>query len=355
MAATSDPQTPFEVAVRLYDHYESITEVKHYYGVLAVYALARTAEAAGDEELWRRVEAILRRFPEEIEHPRYNFPSYRIGGIAQAFAVAAGRMNDRRELVRTYAEELMTAPRDAAGILTMINQPGDKIWIDVAMAATPYLIFAGLALDEERYVAEAVHQAVAMHDAFLDPENGLLHQCRNFVGPGLLSQDHWSRGNGWGFLALTELVRHLPAESPHRPGVEQRFTALAEALLPHQTERGLWRQEIPQADAWEESSGSGLIGYGFGVGVAAGLLDAERFLASTRRAIAGLTRWAINPDFSTELSCPGTLCPGDGAAKGTVAAYVARVPVTDEPHSFAPIMLALSQSPAADVTTIPRP
>jgi unsaturated rhamnogalacturonyl hydrolase len=337
--------TPLGAAVQLYDRYESIAEVKAYYGLLAIYGLARAAEAGTDDELWERVERILRRFPDEVEHPRYNFQSYRIGGIPQAFALARGRMPDRAGLVREYAEELMNAPRDPAGIVSMPRTAElNQIWIDAAMAASIYLVFAGQALDERRYLDEAVHQTVAMYDEFLDPSNGLLHQCKNFVGPGLLSEDHWSRGNGWGYIALTELVAGLPEDHPRRPDVLERFVQLSAAMLPHQSERGLWRQEISDPDAWEESSGTALILYGYGLGLRLRILDEATYGEAFRRGIAGLTAHAINEDGSTELSCPGCLCPGEGEAKGTVAAYLAKEPYRDEPHSFGPFMLALVEA-----------
>lgn len=343
MAATSEH--PLTTAVGLYDHYSGIREVTAYYGVLGIYALARTAEAADSEEIWSTVEHALRRFPDQVEHPRYNFASYRIGGIAQSFAFWQGRMGDRRDLVVEYAEELMTAPRDPYGVLTKINEPHDKTWIDVAMAATPYLLHAGLALDRQDWIAEAIHQSVAMYDDFLDPDNGLLHQCRGFVAPGVLSTDHWGRGNGWGHFGLAELVRDLPRDHPRWDEVAQRFRLLSEALLPYQSESGLWRQEIPMESAWEESSGTGLFAYGFGVGMAAGVLERDKFAEPLARAIHGLAKHAINPDHSTELSCPGTLAPGEGELKGTPEAYVTlKSPYRDEPHGFAPLMLALTRA-----------
>lgn len=135
---TSDAvsQTPHRIAVGLYNHYNDLEEIKAYYGVLAIYGLARAAVAASDEELLDRVEDIVRRFPDEVNHPHYNFPSYSIGGIAQAFLSSIGRTPDRALLLRDFAEELMTAPRNAEGIIKL---PGtdDSIWIDAAMASSP--------------------------------------------------------------------------------------------------------------------------------------------------------------------------------------------------------------------------
>lgn len=330
---------PLELAVRLFDHYETVHEIKHYYGLLALYGLARVAEADDNNEIFERCESILRRFPDEVEHPRYNFPSYTIGGIPQAYLVSLGRMPDRDALVRSYADEMLTAPRDPRGIMKYPHEPeADKIWIDVAMAVSPYLLYAGTELADERYLGEAVAQAVLMYDEFIDPDNGLLHQCKNWVGPGLYSQDHWSRGNGWGYFALAEL---LPL---NQDAVAKRFTALSEALLQHQSDDGLWRQEIPLESSYQESSGSGLILYGIGAGIRHGILDPDFYLPALRRGINGLVRTSVNDDFSIENSCPGTLCPGKGAAKGTVAAYLERTPHRDEPHGCGPLMLALVEA-----------
>ncbi|MFF3030965.1 hypothetical protein ACFVS7_08135 [Streptomyces rubiginosohelvolus] len=171
--------TPHDATVGLFLHYETVEEIKAYYGVLAIYALGGAETEAGDEATVRRVKAVVRRFPDEIEHPPYNLPSYRVGGIAQAFLSTLGLLDDHADMLRQYAAEMMTATRDEKGILAMPGRP-DLIWIDVAKASAPFLMYAGTALDVP-YMDEAATQAVLMHDEFLDPENGLLHQCKGCV------------------------------------------------------------------------------------------------------------------------------------------------------------------------------
>lgn len=334
-----------EMSVKLYDRYESLSEVKHYYGLLAIYALIRAAEAGEDAALLARCQRILRRFPAGVVHPVYNFASYTIGGNARAFLFFRGHDPEAEAMVREYAEELMQAPRDAQGILKNRYRPeADLIWIDVAMAATPYLLFAGLALDEPRYIDEAARQAFMHYDVFMDRSCGLLHQSKNFNGPGRFSEDHWSRGNGWGLIGLTELVQYLPTDSPHRAEACQRFVAHCEALLPHQADSGFWRQEIPLNSAWIESSGTGLILYGMGVGMRAGVLSRHTFGEPFRRGVDGLLSLAMDPDGTTYHSCPGCLCPGMGPEKGTVQAYLNLRPEVNEVHSFGPLMLALTEA-----------
>lgn len=335
-----------KISEKLYNHFESIKEVSHYYGLLAIYGLVLTAEAGNDKQLLKRCRDILNRFPDEIDHGWYNFPSYRIGGIPAAYMYMKGYMPEKEEEVREYAEEMMNAARDSKGIMCNPHKPEDElIWIDVAMAVTPYLLFAGLAFDEQSYIDEAANQAFLMYEEFLDEENGLLHQSKNFNGQGNYSEDHWSRGNGWGYIALTELVKHLPADSVHREKAERYFKNLSRSMLPYQSIRGLWRQEIPFEYSYEETSGTGLILYGYGVGIRLGLLDKERYYESFVKGVEGLADVSINSDFSIENSCPGCLCPGEGEEKGTVKAYVTlKLPCRDELHGFAPLMFTMVEA-----------
>jgi unsaturated rhamnogalacturonyl hydrolase len=339
---------PLELSVRLYDRFESIREVSSYYGILAIYGLCRTAELADDGgKLMDRCRAILGRFPNEILHVAYNFPSYRIGGIARAYMVWREHMADdvSREYVAHYAEEMMLAARDPGGIICNPYKPREQlVWIDVAMATAPYLLYAGLAFDERLWLDEAARQAILHYELFLDPANGLLHQARGFNGFGRFTQDHWGRGTGWGYIALTELVEHLPADCRNRRVVERYFCDLSRAVLPHQSQRGLWRQEIPLPTAWEESSGTALALYGFAVGMRKGLLDEQTFGPAFERGMRGLRAHCIREDGSTDLCCPSCLCPGEGERKGTVAAYVEdRQPARDDIHSFGLFMLALTE------------
>ncbi|MFA9480320.1 glycoside hydrolase family 88 protein [Phycisphaerales bacterium AB-hyl4] len=359
--SSTNPVTmpPLDLAVALYDHYESIDEVKHYYGLLAIYALARAAELIHDNTaLLNRCRNILKRFPLEIKHPNYNFINYRIGGIPRAYMLYRGHMTDEatRIYVHEYAEQLMHSPRSDSGVVLNMRRQNEiarqMVWIDVAMPVTPFLLFAGLTFGQPDWIDEAARQTFLHYDELLNPDNGLLHQCKNFTVPGAVTDDHWGRGNGWGLIALTELVQYLPADSPHRRQAEQYFVDHTRALLPHQSPRGLWRQEIPLPTAWEESSGTGLILYGYGVGLRLGLLPADQFRPAFDRGIAGLRQHAIKADGSIELSCPGCRCPGEGERRGTVAAYVEdKQPYRDEPHGAAPLILALTEEARLNQST----
>ncbi len=347
------------LALNIFKHYMTVyPEVKHYYGIIAMYGLVTIAEQLGSEsEAAELAVKVLDKFPDEIEHPQYNFPSYFVGGIAKARAVEKGLLVGEKydAQLREYAEELMmSAQRNSQGIISHPYEGyAERIWIDVATAVTNFLLFAGLHFNEPKYIDEAVFQTLAMYDAFLDPTCGLLHQSRNFKGMGTMSEDHWSRGNGWGIFPLAELCVNLPEGHPERSRCIEYFRAHLEALLKFRTERGMWRQEITLEsldglDSYEETSGTGLILYSIGIGINAGILERERWMPILERGISGLVECAVDEDHSILNSCPGCLCPGDGS----IRAYLQRISERDEKHGAGPVVMALSAARLCTMTDI---
>lgn len=344
-----------EIALRLYDHYGQVEEINHYYGLLAQYGLVQAAHEKGDSQLFDVCRAMLLRYPDQVHHPHYNFDCYRLGGNASAWAAMKGLQNRRPGELDAFAARTMAGPKSADGLLCMPGMETEgAIWIDVATAVTPFMLFAGLVCENNTYIDFAAKQCFGMYEALLDPGCGLLHQCRGFLtDPKQCSADHWSRGNGWGYLALSELVQYLPADSVHRDKAERYYQALSAAFLPYQSERGFWRQEITAAEAWEESSGTALILYGIGIGLRMGLLNRDTYIPVFTRGLSGLLRYGVNDDYSTELSCPGCLCPGEIAAKGSIQAYITeKQPAHDEHHSFGVFMLALVEAHRNGLTDI---
>lgn len=336
-----------DIAFNLYSHYGKVEEINNYYGLLALYGLVQAGFESNDTGHLERCRTLLVRYPEGIRHPYYNFPCYRLGGNAAAWAAMKGMGIPSEEQLIDFAEQTIAGPKEAAGILCMPGRAKEGwIWIDVVAAVTPFLLFAGLACGREDFIEFGAAQCFLMYEALLDKSCGLVHQSRGFLeDTSLCSEDHWSRGNGWCYMGLTELVAFLPEDSVHRKKALEYYCNLSAALVKYQTPRGLWRQEMTESLSWEESSGTALFLYGLGMGLRTGILDREVYGQVYRQGMSGLLRYCINDDFSTELSCPGCLCPGEGAQKGTIQAYITeKLPVRDEHHSFGAFMLALVEA-----------
>ena len=347
-----------ELCKKIFERYESQYTLKAYYGLLAYYALAQAAEAGNDETLRKKCKNYLSLYPDKFEHPRYSFETYRVGGIGKAWMFFRNLAPEWESDLRKYADITMTYRVDENGIICHPHSAEiDKIWIDTVSFITPFMLYAGLAFNENKYIDFAVEQCTKMYDCLMDRTCGLLHQAKGFMpNPESISQDHWSRGNGWGYMGLAELVRYLPSENRHRATVEKYFLDHTDAILKYQAKNGLWRQEIPEELSWYESSGTGLILYGLGIGLRTGILRDEKYRVAFEKGINALAKLCLSHNFSTHQSCPSCLCPGEGDEKGTIKAYLTeRMPQTDEVHSYGCMMLAFLEAYKNNIPDVEMP
>lgn len=334
-------------------HYTT-TPLFNYPGILTMFAGAQAAVYADDKEWIDEVNSYLAKYPFEFEEPgtyfTYNFDNYRVGSLGKGWMIMKGYFEDHKEVVREYAEKTMAAPRSYDGIMCHPHN-SDKIWIDVVYAVTPFMLYAGLILDEPKYIDFGIEQCFKMYDVFMDESTGLLHQTRGFMRDvNAISEDHWSRGNGWGIIGLCELVRYLPKEHKSYNEAVERFKAHCEALIKYQDYRGLWKQSIAEPLSWEESSGTGIILYAIGVGIRLGILDKETYMPVFEKGIDGLVKFCINTDYSIEKCCCGCCCP---EGKGTVESYLVSVmPKKNDPHAFGPVIMAMTEAQRNGINNI---
>lgn len=331
-------------------HAQLRPKLEGYPGTVSLHALARLAVVTGDPRLLDKAKSNLAPFLAGERQFRCNFPNYRCGGNGTAFLLWQGHLPEAAETVRHYADQILNdAPRDPNGILCRPANPEEgRIWIDAAFAVTPFLLFAGMALNEAAYIEEAFQQTAKMLAAFLNEDNGLYHQGRNFNGPESLSEDHWSRGNGWGAYALTELAAYLPDNHPHQKAAVKLFQDHVAACANFQNDQGLWHQEMTEPKSYVETSGSALLLYQLGVGLKTGLI-AESERPRFERGLAGLLPY-ITGETDIHHTCTSCLCPGDGS----IIHYMAKPPIMNDQHAFGPVALAFGQAHALGIKEVTR-
>lgn len=333
------------IAERSFLKHRSTRVMANYAGILSLEALLRLWRWTGDE----RHAAMFR----ETIHPFVNgeltnrmgaFKLYNGGGGPAALALRHGLLPEAEETVRSGVTDLINnVPRSKEGVFssqTWTTNDPNKVWIDVAFAVCPFLCNAGIHFREDAWVDEAVDQIVTLTTLLRDPKTGLLHQCRGFhpESPEAISEDHWSRGNGWAILALAGLVQDLPENHPRRSKTETLLTNLLTACLNHQDEKGMWRQEITDHDSYVETSGTGLILHALGVALERGLVKRN----GKKALIRGLEGYAsyIALDGSVHHCCGACLFPGNG----TIDDYRTRPHQMNDSHAFGPVTLAFGQA-----------
>jgi unsaturated rhamnogalacturonyl hydrolase len=202
-----------------------------------------------------------------------------------------------------------------------------RYWIDDMFMITAVQVQAYRATGDKKYIDRTARAMVAYLDKLQQP-NGLF-----FHAPD--SPFYWSRGNGWMAAGAAELLRSLPNDHPARPRILEGYRKMMASLLKYQGEDGLWRQLIDRADAWPETSGTGMFTFAMVTGVSNGWLDAKTYGPAARKAWLGLIKY-IDADANISNVCAGT-------NKGpTVEYYLARPRNTGDLHGQAPVLWSAS-------------
>lgn len=335
---TSDTMT---LAAKVLEQGLTSTNLETYQGSLLLEAMSELALASGDKALLGRVTELYEKFGTKAIRGKGSFISYQAGGSGAAYLVWRGVANTLRDQVADGARRMVAQQkRSSEGLLI----PGwakdglDQVFIDMAFAVSPYLLYAGLAEKRNDYVDLAAFETLELFRILRDRETGLVHQGRGFQWLNVISEDNWSRGNGWGALALANLVRDLPQSHPKRKELEALAKDFFLAVIRHQDKNGLWRQEMTDPSSYTETSGSGLMLYGLGIVLEKGLLD-EKYKTSLIQGLSGLTAY-ISADGSVSHTCAGCLCPGLGKKED----YKKQPWRHNEPHAFGPLVLAFAQA-----------
>jgi rhamnogalacturonyl hydrolase YesR len=323
------------------------TELDFYAGTLMLHGISEFSLLPGNEDLQKDVIDKYTKFGYGEIKAKGSLFSYEAGGSGAAFLGYKGVTSSLEEQVAKAAAKLIKdQKRSPEGLITANFATEDKVFIDVAFAVTPFLLYSGLKEGNQAYIDMAVTETLELFRILKDNKTGLLHQARGFNGKGSISEDNWSRGNGWGAFALAILVRDLPESHPKYKEVITLAQQFFTATIKFQNKQGMWHQEMTDTSSYVETSGSGLILYGLGIALEKNVLE-EKYLQNFKLGLQGYLRY-IGSDGSVSHTCFSCLAPN----QGTKLDYKLRPWVFNDHHAFGPAILAFSQAAKMGITAI---
>ena len=333
----------------------------HYSATCLYAAMAELYLTAKNPSDLEQLEIIMGRIASgDIEIQSSNIISYGIGGQAAPLLALKAGSDFLKEPSLQWARRMWNEQRRTQeGLMTAQNNSGavikDGFWIDIAFCVTPFFLYSGLLSGNQEYVDFAAYEILKMYEILYDSESdGLFHQARGINGldRGEVSQDCWSRGNGWGSMAFEVLLRDYPRKGKYRKEIEKQAKRFYNAVLRYQDpETGLWRQEMTFPGSYIETSGSAQILSGLGQAVASGIIPRKKGMAAYRKALCGLLGY-VDPDGSIGHTCIANLVPGK---KGEKEAYAGRQWSFNERHAFGPVLLALASALRLGIKEIDLP
>ena len=157
-----------------------------------------------------------------------------------------------------------------------------------------------------------VNEYKATTDFLFDKEDHLYYRDENFIG----KQDHgskifWSRGNGWVFAGLTNILNELDPESSEYKYFLTIYKKMADKLLTLQTPEGHWAMSLLGQEFYPtpETSGSSFFIYGMAWGINQGILDKASYESAVKKG------WNAMVGYVTKEGMLGYVQP-IGAAPG---------------------------------------
>ncbi|MCD8042872.1 MAG: glycoside hydrolase family 88 protein [Tannerellaceae bacterium] len=172
-----------------------------------------------------------------------------------------------------------------------------RLWIDDMYMITIVQTQAYKVTGDPTYIDRSAYEMVLYLDE-LQRENGLFYHAPDVPF-------YWCRGNGWMAAGMTELLRYLPEDNPHRSRILEGYHTMMKSLLDYQQPNGMWNQLIDEPDWWAETSGTAMFTYAFIVGVKEGWLDAAIYAPAARKAWLSMVTY-INDDGAITDICAGT-------------------------------------------------
>jgi rhamnogalacturonyl hydrolase YesR len=166
-------------------------------------------------------------------------------------------------------------------------------WCDALFMSPPAWVELSRQTGDPRYTNFAMAEFWATTDFLYDPVEALYFRDSRFFErrDEQGRKQFWSRGNGWVFAGIANILDVLPKDNPNRPRLEALFRDMAARLKSVQKSDGYWPPSLlAPENSPPETSGTGFYVYGFAWGVKNGLLDAATYRPAVDKGWAALTR-----------------------------------------------------------------
>lgn len=223
-------------------------------------------------------------------------------------------------------------PRLADGTIARIWPHVNTIWADDAFMAISFLCRMGQLTGDKKYFTDAANQVLKYNKYLWRPDKQLYYHCYHTDNQehGVA---HWSRANGWVFMAQADLLSKMPVNHPMRKAVINNFRQQASGIARYQGKNGLWHQVLDREDSYEEITGTAMFVFGMARGVKNGWLHPD-FIYVAQQGLRGMMS-KITPEGDVTSICVGT------GIMPSLQYYYTRPTQENDPMGEGPVLRAL--------------
>lgn len=233
----------------------------------------------------------------------------------------------------------------ATGVYTRTTPEAYTTWVDDMFMGIPFLMQAAAYVTDKKerewFLNDAASQVLAFRQHVWDKDANLYMHANYSQRPGV-KLPYWSRANGWGIWATTEVLKALPTHHPQYKAILKHFQTHVASLAKLQAANGFWKNVLNRPDSKEEVSGTAIFTLAMARGIRLGWLSKDKYYPVVQKAWDAL-RTRIEADGTVHDICMGTMCSED------VDYYMNRPFFVDDTHgTFAVIFAGIEMQQLLD-------
>lgn len=237
--------------------------------------MVKWAAMAGDDKYYNWLKEIGEKEAWKLHRRKYHADDHTVGQLYI-------------ELYRKYKDEHMIEPTKEQFNFILFHPAQTSLqwkspyhqsrwnWCDALFMSPPVWAKLYNITGEEKYLDFLMAEFKATTDFLFDKEESLYYRDESYIG----KLDHntkifWSRGNGWVFAGLTNIMNELKSESKEYQYFLKIYKKMADKLITIQTPEGHWSMSLLGQEFYPtpETSGSSFFTYGLAWGINKGILD----------------------------------------------------------------------------------
>jgi rhamnogalacturonyl hydrolase YesR len=238
------------------------------------------------------------------------------------------------EMIKYARTEQLRYP--GSNIYTRTTPQKYTTWVDDMFMGIPFLVqaskFSKTKEDKEFFINDAALM-VLNFNKFVWDQNANLYMHANYSLEKNTKLPHWSRANGWGIWATTEVLMNLDKNNKYYQPILEHYRKHVESLIKYQTTNGAWRNVLDRVDSPEEVSGTAIFTMTIARGITYGWLDAKKYEPIVIKGWNAV-KSNIEPNGKVHNICVGTMCSEDENY------YVNRPFYDDDTHGLFAVLFA---------------
>ena len=148
-----------------------------------------------------------------------------------------------------------------------------ELWDDTLVMVALFLAAYGQASGRRELIEEAERQFLVHAQFLTDTQTGLWFHGWTFNGRHNFARARWARGNAWITAGIVDLFEIANISQSVKAFLIENLKDQVDALLPLQSETGMWRTLLDEPGSYDETSATAGFAYGLLKGARLGLGD----------------------------------------------------------------------------------